>query len=62
MVATDFDSGAFGGAIGSIDSKLKVFDSIFKKNKAIATASGVGRGGAIDAFSQMFLSSALYLS
>ena len=40
--------GAFGGAIDSVVSKLKVFDSIFKKNKAIATRFG---GGAIEAFS-----------
>ena len=42
---------AFGGAIASSAGKLTVVDSIFKKNKAIATASGIGGGGAIDAFS-----------
>ena len=45
--------GAFGGAIGLVDVKLMVVDSIFKKNKAIQadTTSGFGGGGAIYAFS-----------
>ena len=38
---------AFGGAIASSAGKLTVVDSIFKKNKAIETASGSGGGGAI---------------
>ena len=42
-------SSAFGGAIASSVGKLTVVDSIFKKNKAIATASGFGGGGAISA-------------
>ena len=42
--------GAFGGAIGLVDVKLMVVDSIFKKNKAIqVTTSGFGGGGAIEA-------------
>ena len=41
---------ANGGAIGSL-GKLMVVDSIFKKNKAIAAASGFGGGGAITAVS-----------
>ena len=51
VVATDAGPVARGGAIASNFGKLTVVNSIFKKNKAIATASGVGRGGAIDAFS-----------
>ena len=40
---------AQGGAI-SAESKFKVFNSIFKKNKAIqVTTSGFGGGGAIEA-------------
>ena len=43
------DAAGAGGAIGSSVGKLTVVDSIFKKNKAIATASGFGGGGAISA-------------
>ena len=50
-VFTGAGIGAFGGAISSSVGKLTVVDSIFKKNKAIATASGFGGGGAIYAFS-----------
>ena len=51
-VATGAGIGALGGAIisgvGKLGvGKLTVVDSIFKKNKAIATASGFGGGGAI---------------
>ena len=51
-VTTGADLSAFGGAIASSVGnigKLTVVDSIFKKNKAIATASGFGGGGAISA-------------
>ena len=41
--------GALGGAIESFQGKLQVIDSIFKKNRAIAAASGFGGGGAIAA-------------
>ena len=51
MVTTAAGEGGFGGAIASRYGKLTVVDSIFKKNKAIATASGFGGGGAIYAFS-----------
>ena len=44
--ATAANKFAGGGAIAT-NSNLKVFDSIFKKNKAIAPASGFGGGGAI---------------
>ena len=37
----------FGGAISADSSKLMVVDSIFKKNKAIATTPVRGLGGAI---------------
>ena len=46
-VATAAGAFAFGGAI-SDESDLKVFNSIFKKNKAIATR--FGGGGAIVSF------------
>jgi len=47
-VTTNAASDASGGAIAT-NSNLKVFDSIFKKNKAIRvdTTSGFGGGGAI---------------
>ena len=49
-VATAAGFGALGGAIRT-NSDLKVFDSIFKKNKVIEvdvdTTSGFGGGGAI---------------
>ena len=55
-VATDEDSGAFGGAIlaeGELSERpgqLTVVDSIFKKNKAIQVdTTERGGGGAIDA-------------
>ena len=51
MVTTAAGEGGFGGAIASRYGKLTVVDSIFKKNKAIATASGFGGGGAITAVS-----------
>ena len=50
-VFTGAGASAFGGAISVSGGKLTVVDSIFKKNKAIATASGFGGGGAIYAFS-----------
>ena len=46
-VFTGAGASAFGGAISVSGGKLTVVDSIFKKNKAIATASGFGGGGAI---------------
>ena len=49
-VTTAADSGAFGGAITSEFSNLKVIGSIFKNNKALQVDTSSGGGGAIGVF------------
>ena len=65
-VTTAQQQSAKGGAIASVNSKLTVVDSIFKKNKAIQadTTCGDGGGGAIYARSPgvLVLSSVIELN